>query len=387
MISKIKNAIRDIIIFFFSIFPVQKKIVFINFNGRGFGCNPKYIALKCIETKLDVDMVWLVNNYYDDIPIEIRQVKWGNVRFFYELATAKVIITNVKNRLPFKKKKSQWMMQTWHGSHAFKFVEKEAEDQLSPDYVRASKENSRITDLFISDSPLTSKWYRDAFYCECEIAETGSPRDDILFCNSSSIRKKIRERLCIDDETKLILYAPTFRSNNFTKSYDFDYNAIITTMHEKFGGDWKVMLRAHPNETWRGEACDFSDEIINVSKWGDVQELCIISDVLITDYSAICNDFFKMNKPVFLYVPDFDDYIKNNRRLKKNYYELPLNRNLNTDELKKEILNFDADNYFNNITAYKKKYQFIKECHASDKVVQIINAKLNCDYDQHKRGR
>jgi CDP-glycerol glycerophosphotransferase len=34
------------------IFPIKKnKIIFDNFNGKGFGCNPKYIALELIKSR------------------------------------------------------------------------------------------------------------------------------------------------------------------------------------------------------------------------------------------------------------------------------------------------------------------------------------------------
>ena len=38
----------------FFLFPVKRnKVLFINFNGKGFGCNPKYIALELLEQKLE----------------------------------------------------------------------------------------------------------------------------------------------------------------------------------------------------------------------------------------------------------------------------------------------------------------------------------------------
>ena len=376
MNSRLKAIVLYLLELFCSCFPVQKKIVFINFNGRGFGCNPKYIALGCIEAGIEAELVWLVSQYYDDIPKEIKQVHWGSIRFYYELATAKVIITNVKNRLPFRKRKKQYLIQTWHGSHAYKMVEKEVEDMLSPEYVKDSKENSRITDLFISNSPLTSEWYRDAFYCNCEIAETGLPRDDILMRNSETEKKAIRKRLHIDEDTKLILYAPTFRNEGYSGNYDIDYQTVIHVMQKKFGGKWKILLRAHPNETWRGKIDENCESVINVSRWGDVQELCLISDILITDYSSICNDFIKMDKPVFLYVPDYEEYLHNNRTLKDNYYDLPLLKNRTIDELVKDIVDFNNEKYLMDVEVYKVKYQFSMEKFASAKVVEIIKEKL-----------
>lgn len=72
----------------------DRKIVFVNFMGRGFGCNPKYIALEIMRQNLPFDMVWLVNDINEPMPAWIRKVRYGSVDSIYELATAKVIVTS-----------------------------------------------------------------------------------------------------------------------------------------------------------------------------------------------------------------------------------------------------------------------------------------------------
>ena len=129
------------------------KIVFVNFLGRGFGCNPKYIALEILRQKLSVDMVWLVSDMQETMPAGIRKVRYGSVESVYELATAKVIVTNVKNRLPFPdKKQGQFFIMTWHGGEGFKLIEKDAEKNLSAAYVRETKKNSELTDLMMVET-------------------------------------------------------------------------------------------------------------------------------------------------------------------------------------------------------------------------------------------
>ena len=117
------------------------KIVFINFNGKGYGCNPKYIAEGLLQNDKKIDMVWLVNSFHWKIPLEIRKVKFSSIKAMYELATAKVIVTNVKNDLRFKKKDGQYIIQTWHGSYSPKYLEKEAEENLSKQYIKESKKS------------------------------------------------------------------------------------------------------------------------------------------------------------------------------------------------------------------------------------------------------
>ncbi|MBR3051569.1 MAG: glycosyltransferase, partial [Selenomonadaceae bacterium] len=112
-----------------------KKIVFVNFLGRGYGCNPKYIAEEILRQNLPYDMVWLVNDLNESMPEKIRKVSYGSLDSIYELATAKVIVSNVKNLLPYpNKKRGQFFIMTWHAWQGLKYIEKDAEEKLSPTY-------------------------------------------------------------------------------------------------------------------------------------------------------------------------------------------------------------------------------------------------------------
>ena len=84
-----------------------KKIVFDNFLGKGYGCNPKYIAEELIKQNVDCEMVWLVSDLNSEMPSKIRKVKYGSLKAYYELATAKVWIDNVRNYKGVEKKKDQ----------------------------------------------------------------------------------------------------------------------------------------------------------------------------------------------------------------------------------------------------------------------------------------
>ena len=130
--------------------PVSlRKIVFNNFYGKGYGDSPKYIAEEIRKQGLDVDMVWLVNDLSMDLPQGIRKVRLQSLKASFELSTAKIIVSNVRATLPYKKKRSQYYIQTWHGSVAFKAIEKDAIDKLDANYVREAVADSRMISLFL----------------------------------------------------------------------------------------------------------------------------------------------------------------------------------------------------------------------------------------------
>ena len=109
----------------FNLLPVSDdKIVFSNFDGRGYGCNPKYITEELLKRNANLEIVWLSNANRDFFPSKVKVVKWGSVRALYEWSTASVIVNNVRMGRYFDhgfiKKSSQIYIQTWHGSMGIK---------------------------------------------------------------------------------------------------------------------------------------------------------------------------------------------------------------------------------------------------------------------------
>ena len=124
--------------------------------------------------------------------------------------------------------------------------------------------------------------------------------------------KKVKDKLGINEQTKIILYAPTYRGdgeklqNIFQYGFEILDTARVVDAFNKMNNCNHVLLyRAHhdmiPDNI--DEAC------INVSTYPDMQELLLISDYLITDYSSTMWDFALQEKPGFMYTPDLDVYI------------------------------------------------------------------------------
>ena len=79
------------------------------------------------------------------------------------MSTAKVIISNVKVALPYHKKRSQFYIQTWHGSMAFKAIEKDAQEKLHPNYLKETIADSKQIDLFLSCHRVQTKEMQTIF--------------------------------------------------------------------------------------------------------------------------------------------------------------------------------------------------------------------------------
>ena len=276
----------------------RNKIIFNNFNGRGYGDNPKYIAEELLRREIPYDLVWVVNRKQDPtVPKAIRTVRAGSWREAYEYATAKVIVGNVKSRLPFHKKKEQYYIQTWHGCFALKRIEGEVENELDPIYVRHSRRDSAMTDVMLSGSSMISDIMRRYFWYSGEIFECGQPRDDIFFSQTEDEIKELKMKYGIPVGTKVAVYAPTFRDNRNTSAYkEFDAHRFRDCLVHKTGKQWMVIVRLHPNVAFQDSLFRYDDTVLNGSQGMDGQELFLLGDLLVTDFSSVMMDFAIMKK-------------------------------------------------------------------------------------------
>ena len=355
----------------------DRKIVFVNFMGRGFGCNPKYIALEIIRQNLPYDLVWLVNDLNEPMPAQIRKVVYGSVDSIYELATAKVIVSNVKNLLPYPdKKQGQFFIMTWHGGpDGFKLIEKEAEHQLNPAYVRESKINSSITDLMMASNQYGYEIMRNSFWYDGEILTCGLPRNDILFHRDENLIAQVRQSLNVPPENKIVMYAPTFRNDVAVTAEvcRLDAKKLLAALKKRFGGDWTLLIRHHPNVANAFAGSSFGDNVINSTAYPDVQELILVADVLISDYSSVVVDGMLAGKTVFIYAKDFDTYPKE-RGFAPHFFELPYKVNKSEAELFKCIKNYNAAAMEPKIKRFLDMVKPFDDGHASEAVVARIKA-------------
>ena len=357
--------------FFLKIVPIKRnKIIFNNFRGRGYGDNPKYIADEILRRGGKYDLVWMVNDIKEQMPAGIRVVLANSRMGRYELATARIIVCDVKNALVFKKKKRQYYIQTWHGSFGLKYIEKDAQDKLSEGYINRTIADSKNIDLLLSSSNWQTEEYKRAFWYEGEILEKGFPRNDVLFNITGKKINQIKESLNIPFNKKICLYGPTFRNGHSTDVYNINIDNVKQELQNITKEEWVILVRLHPNITSYSRLFRESD-FIDVTSYPDGQEILAISDILITDYSSNMIDFILMNKPVFLYSPDIEEY-KNERGLKPVYFHLPFPLCQNNEELLKAIREFKNENYRKELNIFRNQYKSYDQGNASEIVVNRI---------------
>lgn len=364
-----RSIFKKVFILFACLVPIDyKTVVFDNFNGGGYGCNPKYIAEALRDEGLK--LVWLSSNpSSDSFPEYVKVVKYDSLSAWYYLETARVFVTNVRNSKGIIKRKKQKYIQTWHAYLGPKMIEKDAQKSLATAYIKQAKQNGIDTDLMISNNSFMTGIYASAFWYSGKIVRCGLPRNAPLVNHGEGIKEEIRSKLGISTTSFVCLYAPTWRNKGLDIPI-LDFYKCKKLLQDKFKTkDVVICVRLHPNtdkSSYRS-----TSGVVDLSYYPDVQELLAIVDLLISDYSSILEDFIFTHKPAFMYVPDYDSYIED----RDFYYPLekrpyPICRT--EADLQNAIKSFSQERLDKDIEAFKKEFGIIEDGLGSVRVGNII---------------
>ncbi len=379
LIGFIKRLRHKAYIALFRSLPVQKnKIICFSNNLKSYGCSPKYITEYLSENyPYKYDIVWAFNEdakIPNDLPRGVRTVRYFSIDFLRELHTARVIISNcrISPALMFKKRRGQFYIQTWHSSLRLKKIEGDAD--LPESYIENAKKDSQNIDLLVSGCDMSTKIFKNSFWYSGEILKSGTPRCDMFF-SSDTASDKVYGLYQIPRDKKLALYAPTFRKDYAQNDLGLDYTALKAALEKRFGGEYYILYRFHPNVIMGAEDDENPTWLVNATKYDDMQQLLAAADVLITDYSSCMFDAAVGEKPCFLYAPDLQDYIKNERGLYFDIKDLPFETALSNEELCSLVEGFDKEKYNADISEFLKTVGSYEDGNACKRIAEVINNK------------
>lgn len=349
----------------------QNKIIFSNFNGGGFGDNPRYIAQECIRRKIPYQLYWV--SAHDDgmFPPELILIRPNSAAFVYHMSTAGIWIDSTRKLYYFKKKKNQTYIHTWHAGPGLKRIERDAESGLSPEYVAYAKKDSKAIDLLLSNCRFWTRCYRSCFWYNGPLLEKGIPKNDLYFQDQEPIRKQIRDHYQLSSDTRLVLYVPTWREDRKLHVYHLDFEGCLQALEERFGGTWIMLVRMHPNVNAADFDIHYTDHILNASSYPNAQDLLAAGDAVITDYSSCGFDYMQLDRPSFFYAEDYEQMKQD-----KGYYmelsELPSPIAFTNEQMIQNIRTFSWDVYEEKRKTFMDQMGFFDDGHASEAVVDYI---------------
>ncbi len=357
----------------------KNRIICWSFNFNKYACNPRAISEYLLKYHLgEFEIFWAFKDdkNIEDVDDRINIVKKNSINYILVLYSSRFVITNMRNDYAdsyFIKKKNQKYIMTWHGSFSLKRIEKDVSEILGSKYIRRAKLDSKMCDIMLSSSKFHTELFKRSFWYNGEIMEKGTPRCDFLFENHYSYRKVLLSKLGIPLNKKILLYAPTFRSNYSLDSYKLKWNSTLQILNDKFQSEFVILIKLHPNFIGRSnnsisELID-DDNIKDFTLYPDIQELLAISDIFVTDYSSAMYDFSLMGKPCFIYANDVDTY---DRGFYFKIKELPYPYATNEQSFDDLIKGFNKVEYIKQLEEFFNKIGNFEKGNACDSLYQWI---------------
>ncbi|CAJ1229355.1 bifunctional glycosyltransferase family 2 protein/CDP-glycerol:glycerophosphate glycerophosphotransferase [Lactiplantibacillus xiangfangensis] len=302
----------------FTKLPIKPKTIFYeSFLGRNYSDSPKAIYEYLQRTYPGkFHHVWIMNKGVEPNPghnpntTVVKRFGW---RYMYYLATSKFQVINMRQPKWFIKRPGTKFLSTWHGTPLKHLVfDMDNVASANPLYKEIFYHQSRQWDNLIAANQFSVDVFEHAFmYPTDRMLKSGYPRNDILNAPDKAERTRaIKEKLGIPLDKKIILYAPTWRDDDYygVGDYKFTLKLDIARLRRELGDDYVLVLRTHYFITEHLDTTDFGDFVYNESSYSDISELYLISDVLITDYSSVFFDYAILKRPILYFVYDYEKY-------------------------------------------------------------------------------
>ncbi|MDD4112264.1 MAG: CDP-glycerol glycerophosphotransferase family protein [Herbinix sp.] len=366
------------------VLPINHKIILFESNmGRNYTGNPKAIYEEMVRLGLDrkYRCYFILEGTETKIPGAAKKIKRNRFRYFYYYAIAGIWISDTRFPKYIIKRPDTIYIQTWHGTPLKKLaldldaVYMSGETSLE-DYKRNFYENVQTWDYLISQNHYSTEIFRKAFGFEKEILEIGYPRNDILYSkNNEEDIIKIKESLGLPQDKRVILYAPTWRDNEYYRNgiYRFNTGLDFPLLMKELKEDTVLVVKYHYLIKDVIDWSDYEGFVYDFDKDYDISLLYLTSDMLVTDYSSVMFDYSILKRPMMFYCYDLCEY----RDTLRGFYfdfmnEAPGPVVETTKSLIDSIKGYDYDIYKKKYEAFINKYNHADDGNASAKVINKL---------------
>ena len=315
------------------------------------------------------------------------------INTIFNLVTSKYIfledLVQITSYVKFKK--SQKIVQLWHGPGAFKKFGYSRHVNNGGDLKAIHPGYKKYTHAIVSGEGVKEN-YAEAFGISIDkVFATGFLRTDMFFDKKYIIKTKteLYEKYPFLKNKKVILFAPTYRGapykNVSAGGANYDFSKLnFSKIYKELKKDYIFIFKWHPalyNNITNGQVdlpdlSEYKDFYHEFSEFRDINELLLLTDVLITDYSSVIFDYALLNKPIVYFAYDLDEYA-NGRGMYYPFEEYTYgNVAVNCDELITHIKKEDMMN------TKRKKFmkKFMSACDGKS-----IQKTYNCIFNEEKK--
>ncbi|MBS4178114.1 CDP-glycerol glycerophosphotransferase family protein [Bacillus sp. FJAT-49731] len=360
--------------YLFNLLPVKsERILFASDSREEIGGNLKFVyeEMQRRNIKYDYKFMFKENSFVKKTVLEI-------IMLAYYVATSRITLIeeNYPMVSPLKIRKKSELIQLWHGAGAFKKFGYSRMGQPGGPKLN-SKDHRNYTKAVVSSKNVVSQ-YAEGFDIEEEtIYPLGIPRTDIFFNESYKTEKRneIYEEYPFLKGKKVILFAPTFRGRGRKEAHypieNLDFDKLYKNLKDEYVFVFKLHFINLNKVTIPYQYADFFYDFTN---YREVNDLLLVTDLLITDYSSICFEYSLLNKPMLFFAHDVEEYIS-----KRGFYFeyqsfIPGNLVKTTDEMLEKIIHRDFGE--EKIKPFRDYFFDYQDGKASERVVDhlILNS-------------
>lgn len=281
----------------------KKLILFESMWGSKYSCNPRALYEYIDANHPEYTCVWSLSDERQPINGRGIRVRRWTPEYFHYLATAKYLVNNVNFPDEYEKRSGQIEIQTMHGTPLKTLgLDVEADFPTAESREAYIKKNSRW-DYIMCQGRFIDELVDDIFGVTPKHLHSGYPRTDSLLSASEEYINGVKDRLQLPKDKKIILYAPTWRKRN-----SFDMMLNLDRMKERLDDEYVLLVRLH-HFSASGYTVPADNEFIyDMTSYGSIDDLYLISDVMITDYSSTMFDYALLKKPMLFFTYDLEQY-------------------------------------------------------------------------------
>lgn len=393
MIKRILSKIYKIIFnLSATIFSIDKGLIlFESFNGKLPSDSPYAIYQELIKQVKGDNLYWGIKKDHmkearAQFP-DLNLVPRFSIKWLWLMTRAHFWVFN--SRMPnwLKKNKDTIYIQTWHGT-PLKRLGADIQEVAMPGTDTEKYKNNFIFEAnrwnyLIAPNEYSEKIFKQAFQFQNNMLEIGYPRNDELVNNkdNTKLQNELKKEIIGKESGKVILYAPTWRDDYFIKkgNYKFFMPFNLEKIINCLDKDDTLIIRPH---YLVGDSIDITgyENRVKVCVNEAINELYLISDLLITDYSSVMFDFAILQRPMLFYPYDMAHYKEKLRGFYLEYSEVPGPIAEDERKLYKFVQEFTLKGQFSQYIekerAFEQTFCSWEDGRASEKVIQLIQDKI-----------
>ena len=353
--------------------PSRNKVVFLSRQNSRPSLDFQLLRVSLCKVDPTLEIVMITRKLEKNIPSALR-FGWYSLVSMYHLATSKVCVLDsywpVVSLL--RHKPSLTVIQMWH---AIGKLKQSGYQTLGKGYGRKKKLAELMYmhkgyDVVIAGGKSMNPYYCASFGVqESQLYNIGLPRIDYLLENVQCNREMLYECYPEFQGKTVVLYVPTFRRGTTA-----DYSHLIESFRKE---NYALIIKPHPYQVMTDPEslvpfrCDRLDTM-------QALDAC---DIVITDYSAISLEAATLCKPIYFYLFDYQEYLRNNGVNINPYLEMPDNVYESAEQLIDAIKNGRYN--MESLQAFRNRYLPENLGTSTDRLTRLI---MDCVKDGKYEG-